>query len=187
MGKLNAFIFISLDGYYEAEPGDISWHTHGMEENEYSNEGLGKGGILLFGRKTYEMMVKFWPTPAALENNPVVAEGMNKAEKIVFSRTLKKAEWNNTRIVNDNIIEGMQNLKQLSEKDMVLLGSGSILTQFAEHGLLDEIQVMVDHVALGGGTPIFKCLQHKLDLRLTSSRIFKDGNVLLTYQPIGKA
>ena len=137
--------------------------------------------ILLFGRVTYEMMEGYWTTSMALDNDPIVAAGMNKSEKIVFSRTMKKAEWNNTKLINDNIIDEIKKLKQTPGKDMAILGSGSILTQFAEHGLIDEYQFMVDPVILGEGTSIFKGIKHKLDLKLTQSRTFKSGVVLLCY------
>ena len=112
---------------------------------------------------------------------------MNNADKIVFSRTLKKAEWTNTRLVKDNIVEEMKKMKQVPGKDMTLLGSGSILAQFAEHGLIDEYQIMVDPVVLGDGTPIMKSIKHKLDLRLIGTRTFKSGVVLLCYGPVEKA
>ena len=93
MGKLSVFNFISLNGYFKGPNGDTSWHQHGnAEEGEFAAEGAQSDSIILFGRKTYEMMAGFWPTLEALKNMPAVAEGMNKSEKIVFSRTLKKAD-----------------------------------------------------------------------------------------------
>jgi dihydrofolate reductase len=186
MRKLTVFNFVTLNGYFEGPKIDISWHRHGAEENEYAAEMLKSGGTLLFGRMTYEMMASYWPTPDAIKNDPIVAAGMNNADKIVFSRTLKKVEWNNTRLVKDNIVEEIKKIKQLPGKDMTVLGSGSILTQFAEQGLIDEYQIMVDPVVLGDGTPIFKNIKHKMDLKLTRTRIFKSGVVLLCYQPVEK-
>ena len=186
MRKLSIFNFVTLNGYFKGPNGDISWHKHGAEEGEYSAESLKSGNTLLFGRVTYEMMASFWPTPAALQNAPIVAEGMNKADKIVFSRTLKKAEWHNTKLVKDNIVEEIKKMKQTPGKDLTILGSGSILTQFAEHGLIDEYQVMVDPVAIGDGTPMFKGLKHQLDMELTKTRTFKSGVVLLCYKPTEK-
>ncbi len=127
-------------------------------------------------------MVSYWPTPNAIKNNPDVAEGINKADKIVFSRTLKKANWNNTRILKDNIFEEIKKMKQIPGKDMTILGSGSIVTQFAEQGLIDEYHFMVDPVALGDGTPIFKGMKHKLDLKLTNAKTFRSGVIILSYQ-----
>jgi len=186
MRKLALFNFVTLNGYYKGTKGDISWHRHGAEENEYAAEGLKSGSTLLFGRVTYEMMASYWPTPIAIKDDPIVAEGMNRADKIVFSRTLKKAEWSNTRLVKDNIVEEIKKMKRMPGKDMTLLGSGSILTQFAEQGLIDEYQIMVDPVVLGDGTPIMKGIKHKLDLKLTGTRTFKSGVVLLCYQPVAK-
>lgn len=187
MRKLTVFNFITLNGFFKGPNEDISWHKHGGEESDYSAEGLKSGNTLLFGRVTYEMMASFWPTPIAMDSFPSVAKGMNKAEKIVFSRTLKKVEWNNTKVVKGNIVEEIKKMKQMPGKDMTLLGSGSILTQVAEQGLIDEYQIMVDPIALGEGTPIFKGIKHGLNLMLTKTRTFKSGAVLLCYQPADKA
>jgi dihydrofolate reductase len=182
MRKLTVFNFVTLNGYFKGPKGDISWHRHGAEENEYAAEGLKSGSTLLFGRVTYEMMASFWPTPDAIKRDPIVAEGMNNADKIVFSRTLNKVEWKNTTLVKDNIAEEIKKMKRMPGKDMTLLGSGSIVTQLAEQGLIDEYQIMVDPVVIGDGTPIFKDIKHKLDLKLTTTRIFRSGVVLLCYQ-----
>lgn len=184
MRKLIVFNFITLNGYFKGPNKDISWHRHGAEENEYGADMLKSGNTLLFGRVTYELMASYWQSPDAINNDPVVAERMNKADKIVFSKTLEKADWNNTKLMKDNIVEEIKKMKQTSGKDMALLGSGSILTQFADHGLIDEYQIMVDPVALGDGTPILKGIKHPLNLKLITSRIFKSGVVLLCYQPM---
>jgi dihydrofolate reductase len=152
------------------------------EQNDFAAENSQSGAILLFGRVTYEMMVSYWPTPEAKKNAPDIAEGMNKAEKIVFSKTLKKAEWDNTRIVKDNIEEEVKKLKQAG-KNMTILGSGSIVNQLAEKGLIDEYLLMIHPVAIGNGTPFLKDIHRKLDLELTNTRSFKNGTVLLSYRP----
>ena len=183
MRKLNVFNFVTLNGYFKGPDGDISWHKHGDQENEYAEEGLGYGSILLFGRVTYEMMASYWPSAEAIKNDPLVAKGMNDSEKIVFSRTLKKPGWKNTRVIRDNIIEETKKMKQTPGKPLTLLGSGSIVTQFAEHGLIDDYQIMIDPIALGEGTPMFKGIRHNLELKLTDTRTFKSGVVVLSYQP----
>jgi dihydrofolate reductase len=132
MGKLSVFNFMTLNGYFKGPNEDTSWHHHGNpEEGDFAADGAQSDSIILFGRKTYEMMADFWPTDAALNSMPEIAEGMNRSEKIVFSRTLRIAEWNNTRIVKNNIVEEIKKLKATSKKDMTILGSGSILTQLA--------------------------------------------------------
>jgi dihydrofolate reductase len=186
MRRVTVFNFVTLDGFFKGPNGDIRWHRHGAEEGDYAAEGLRSGATLLFGRVTYEMMAGYWPTPTAMENAPVVAAGMNQADKIVFSRTLKKTEWQNTRILSGNIVDQIRKMKQMPGKDMTLLGSGTIVAQFAEEGLIDEYQIMVDPVALGRGTPIFNGIKHKLDFKLTMTRPFKSGVVLLCYQPVEK-
>jgi dihydrofolate reductase len=184
MGKIRVFNFISLNGYFEGKGRDISWHVHGEEENKFAAQSLSHQSILLFGRITYELMAGFWPTDYAIKNDPLVAEGMNKAEKIVFSRTLEKVEWHNTRLMKENIVLEIKRMKQLSERDMTILGSGSIVTQFAENGLIDEYQLMVDPVILGEGTTIFNGIKNRLSLKLTETRTFKSGVILLNYEKV---
>ncbi|HTB51479.1 MAG TPA: dihydrofolate reductase family protein [Ferruginibacter sp.] len=183
MSKITVFNFTTLNGYYKGAKEDISWHKHGKEENKYAEKALQSGNTLLFGRVTYQMMESFWPTPMASEMDPVVAKGMNESNKIVFSTTLKKVTWKNTTLVKTDLVTEVKKLKKLPQ-DITILGSGSIITQLAEHGLIDEYQVMIDPVALGKGEPMFKGLKHPLNLKLIDSKIFKSGVVLLCYKPI---
>ncbi|WP_276374564.1 dihydrofolate reductase family protein [Chryseolinea sp. H1M3-3] len=184
MRKLTVFNFMTLNGYFKGANEDITWHRHGQEESEYAAEGAKSESIILFGRKTYEMMASYWPTPMAMQNAPGVAKGMNKSEKIVFSTTLKKTDWQNTRLIKTDIIGEVKKLKKTSGKDMVVLGSGSIVTQFAQAGIIDNYQFMIDPVALDDGATIFKGITTKLDLKLTDTKIFKSGVVLLCYRPL---
>lgn len=183
MRKIIAYNFLTLNGFFKGPNEDTSWHRHGAEEARYSEEMLGQGNILLFGRKTYEQMVSFWPTPMAAELFPKVAEGMNRAEKIVFSAEPFEAMWENTRVVSGDIVAQVQRLKTSPGKDMTILGSGTLINLFTDYGLIDEYQLMIDPVALPAGTPIFKGIEQKLDLQLINSRVFKSGAVLLCYQP----
>ena len=187
MRKLSVFEFISLNGFFKGPGGDISWHKHGEEEGKYSEEAIQADHMLLFGRVTYEMMVGYWSSPMAAENSPVVAEGMNKADKIVFSRTLEKVEWNNTKLMKNHIVEEIRKMKATPGKDMTILGSGTIAALFADAGLIDEIQVMVDPVVIGSGTPLFHTIKTPLDLRLINTRTFKSGVVLLSYQLVNRS
>jgi dihydrofolate reductase len=184
MSKIIVFNFISLDGYYKGPDGDISWHRHGLQEAEYGLEQMKKDNILLYGRVTYEMMSGYWQSSEAKSGNKAMAEEMNRAEKIVFSRTLGSGNWNNTRVLKDNITDAIKRMKQEQDKDMAILGSGSIVTQFAEAGLIDEYQIMIDPVALGNGTPIFNGMGKPLNLQLVECSAFDSGVVLLRYQPI---
>lgn len=138
--------------------------------------------LLLFGRVTYEVMAGFWPSPEALKSDPVVAQGMNSSPKIVFYRTLKKAEWANTRLVKNDMLGEVRRLKEQPGKDLVVLGSGSLVAQLAQAGLIDEYQILLNPVVLGKGKTMFEGVKGRFNLKLTSTRSFGNGNVLLTYE-----
>ncbi len=184
MRKLFVFNLVTLGGYFEGPNKDISWHNVDSEFNDYAIDMLNSVGTLLFGRVTYELMANYWPIPDAIKNDPIVAGKMNSLPKIVFSKTLKKVAWNNTRLVTDNIEDEIQKIKKRPGKDIALLGSGSIMSEFAQRGLIDEYRIMVNPIVVGDGTPLFKGIKHRLDLKLTYSRTFRNGNVLLYYEPV---
>lgn len=181
MRKLGVFNLITLDGYFAGAGGDISWHNVDEEFQELANKNANSGATLLFGRVTYQLMAAYWPSPAGLRDDPVVARGMCAAEKVVFSRTLKKAAWESTRLVKRGMLAEVRRLKRGRGKPLVVLGSGTIVAQLAQANLVDEYQLMVVPVALGRGRSLFEGMKRRLDLRLVSTRAFKNGNVLLTY------
>jgi dihydrofolate reductase len=185
MRKLIVFNLMTLDGYIAGPDGDISWHMVDQEFEELAIAAANSGNILIFGRITYELMASFWPTEEALRTDPVVAKGMNSAEKIVFSRTLDKAGWNNTRLVKQDLIGEVRKLKQQQGKDLTILGSGTIVSQLAQEGLIDRYEILLYPVVLGKGKTMFEGLKRRLNLKLTGTRIFGNGNVLLTYVPVG--
>jgi len=137
----------------------------------------------LFGRITYELMARYWPTPDAIRANPIVAEGMNSMPKVVFSRTLDKVSWSNTKLVKGDIASEVRKMKQEPGKGMAILGSGSIVSQLAPEGLIDEYQVVVNPVVLGQGRTMFEGIKEKLNLKLTKMRTFGNGKVFLCYAP----
>jgi dihydrofolate reductase len=171
-------------GYFAGPGGDISWHKVDAEFQELANAAANSGNTLLFGRVTYELMAGYWPTPEAIKDDPVVARGMNGAEKVVFSRTLKKVDWNNTRLVKDDMLAEVRRLKQGTGKDLTILGSGSLVSQLAQERLIDEFEILLNPVVLGGGKTMFEGVKDRFSLRLTGSRTFKNGNVLLNYEPV---
>lgn len=184
MRKLGVFNHVSLDGYFVDANGDMSWAKADHQDAEWNAFVAGNAsgeGMLVFGRVTYEMMASFWPTPMAIETMPAVAAGMNNMPKVVFSRTLGKASWNNTTLVKGDVAAAVHKLKHESGPDMVILGSGTIVSQLAREGLIDGYQIVVNPVVLGSGRTMFDGA--KLSLRLTSTRAFSNGNVLLCYAP----
>jgi dihydrofolate reductase len=184
MRKLGVFNQVSLDGYFTDAKGDMSWaHKQDPEWQSFASENASGGGVLVFGRKTYDLMAGYWPTPQALKNSPTVAERMNNLPKIVFSRTLDKAAWNNTTLIKGDIVEAMRKLKAEAGQDMLILGSGTIVSQFTDARLIDEYQVVVNAIVLGNGRTMFDGIRDRIGLRLKESRTFSNGNVVLWYGP----
>lgn len=184
MAQLSAFVFTTLNGFLNDLNGDISWHRHGAEENEYASKSMEANNTLLFGRKTYEMMASYWPTPMAMEHDATVAKGMNSANKIVFSNTLKSADWQGTQIMSGDIVKQIQNLKNSTANNMTILGSGTIVSLFAQNGLIDELNIMIDPVAIGAGSTLFAGVNDFLNFELLSTKTMKSGVVLLSYKLI---
>lgn len=183
MRKLIVFNLVSLDGYFTGEGGDISWHMVDDEFQELANEAANSGSTLLFGRVTYQLMAGFWPTPDAIKTDPVVAEGMNTSEKIVFSRTLDEVQWHNTRLVKDDMLGEVRRLRQGNGENLAVLGSGTIVAQLAAADLIDEYQILINPVVLGRGRTMFEGIDQRLNFKLIRSRVFGNGNVLLCYEP----
>src|SRR5262245_33369751 len=115
-------------------------------------------------------------------NNPVVAERMNALPKVVFSRTLDKASWNNTKLVKGDMVAEIRKMKKEPGEGMAILGSGSIVSQLAQEGLIDVYQVVVNPIVLGRGRTMFDGVKEKLKLKLTKTRTFGNGNVFLCYE-----
>jgi len=182
MQKLLVFNQVSLDGYIADAHGDMSWaHKDDAEWREYVSKNASGEGVLLFGRVTYQQMASFWPTARAHETMPVVAKRMNEATKVVFSRTLEAAPWQNTRLVKTDLTGTVRELKSQAGPGLVLMGSASIVSQLAQHGLVDEFQLVVNPVVLGAGKTMFEGVKSRFDLRLEDTRRFKNGNVVLSY------
>ena len=184
MRKLSVFNHISLDGYFEDKNGQMSWaKVHQDQEwNSFVTENAKGGGELVFGRVTYQMMAGFWPTPMAKEMMPEVAERMNNLPKIVFSRSLDSATWNNTRLIEGDLVSEVRKLKEESGDDIVIMGSGTIIAQLAPAKLIDSYQFVVNPIVLGGGRTMFQDLPNQLNLTLKGLRRFGNGNVVLTYE-----
>jgi dihydrofolate reductase len=186
MRKLIVFNHVTLDGYFVGVNGDFSWAHRGNDDPEYSAsvaENASDGGQLLFGRVTYELMASYWPTPLADQHDPAVATGMNSMSKVVFSRTLDRALWSNTRLVKGDLVSEIRKMKEEPGPGMAILGSGSIVAQLALERLIDEYQMVVDPVALGKGRTMFEGIQEQLTLKLTKTRTFKNGKVFLCFEP----
>jgi dihydrofolate reductase len=172
-----SFIMVSLDGYFEGDKAwDLDWHHTDEEFNDFAIEQLDDFDTLVFGRATYEGMAGFWPTDEAIKSDPEVASRMNKARKIVVSRSLEvpAPAWNNTTLVKQP-----QDLP--ADGRLLVLGSAVLTTSLLDAGLLDELRIMVNPVLLGSGRSIASSAGHPIPLRLLARRDFRNGNTLLTY------
>lgn len=188
MRRLIVFNHVSLDGYFTDAKGGFAWAQVGSNDAEYMQfvaENASGGGELLFGRVTYDLMASYWPTPLAEQQLPAVAKGMNSMAKVVFSRTLDHAAWNNTRLLKGDLVGEVRKLKEEDGPGMAIMGSGSIVAQLALENLIDEYQMMMDPVALGKGRTMFDGIAQSLSLKLTKTRVFNNGKVFLCYEPVG--
>jgi len=185
--QLSAFMQISLDGYFCSPRGDMSFAHKPLDDVEWQEFVSGNAagsGALVFGRATYDMMAAWWPTPAAATTMPEVAGHMNAVPKIVVSRSLISADWNNTTLVRSDLVGTFSRMKAEAGPDLTILGSGSIVRQLAAAGLVDAFQIVVNPVALGGGKSVFHGLEQTLHLRRTGARTFENGAVVLRYVPV---
>lgn len=179
----------SLDGYMEGENHDLSWHHVDAEFNTFAVEQLREVDTILFGRKTYELMESYWPTQEGLEDDPAVAALMNNTRKVVVSHTLEKVietdTWKNVTLVKEHVPAEVARLKEQDGKSIAVLGSNNLCVTLLELGLLDELRIMVNPVVIGKGTPLFANIKDRHSFELSSQRIFHNGNILLTYTPVG--
>lgn len=183
MSKIILFNLITLDGFFAGPGGEIDWHNVDEEFNQFAIQQTGAAGGLIFGRLTYQMMAGYWPTPQAQQDDPVVTDIMNRIPKFVFSRTLTAVTWNNTRLVNWPAGDAIRDLKQQPGADLFIFGSANLAASLMRENLIDEYRLLVNPVVLGRGRPMFEDLRSPLALRLQETRAFRNGNVLLVYQP----
>lgn len=188
MSNINVFNHISVDGYFAGPNGELDWFyalPHDDEWYKYTHQQAGTSNTLIFGRTTYEMMKSFWPTKEAIESDPGMANSVNNSPKIVFSKTLKNVEeepnWKNIRLLHEINKDEIEKIKK--DEDKTILGSGSIIQQFANLGLIDEYFLVVVPVVLGDGKSFFKDVK-KNNLRLNEARAFNNGIVLLHYSAV---
>jgi dihydrofolate reductase len=184
MRNLFVFNMVTVDGFFEGPtPWDIGWHRVDEEFNEFAIQQLDTMDLLIFGRATYQGMAGYWPSPEAVKNDPEVAARMNGIQKLVFSKTLEKAEWSHTRLIKEVDPQDIRNLKEMPGKDIAIFGSANLTAAFAKHNLLDEYRLIVNPIILGKGSPMFGGFSGPIKLALARTKPFKNGNILLVYQP----
>ena len=181
MKKVIMWNLVTLDGFFEGTKSwDLDFHNlvWGDELERLSIEQSQSIGTLLFGRVTYQGMAGYWSTQKG-----EIADFMNEVPKVVFSRTLSKAEWNNTKLVKGNAEKEIIRLKKQPGKDLFIFGSADLSSTLVQAGLIDEYRLCVVPVVLGAGNPLFKARPNQVRLKLLDARPLKSGGVILRYQP----
>ncbi|MFJ9679135.1 dihydrofolate reductase family protein [Streptomyces sp. NPDC101194] len=184
MRKIVLMMSVSLDGFIEGPDREIDWHLVDDELHRHFNQELKTMGGFLDGRVTYELMAEFWPTADADPANagPVAefAGIWRDMPKIVFSRTLERADWNTT-VMRAVDVDEIMALKARPGGDLVV-GGADLAESFMRHDLIDEYRLYVHPVRIGRGKPLFRAQDARTHLRLTESRTFGNGVVLLRYE-----
>lgn len=181
MRKVLVFLNTSLDGFFEGEGHDLSAFGHDFEA--FPSQPGEEVDALLFGRKTYEMM-KFWATPQAREMAPAVAQFMNATQKYVASHAPFDAGWQGVTVLSGDVSGAVQGLRAAPGKNILILGSNTLAVSLLQAGLVDEVQVVVNPLALSAGTALFAGLAGRTDFHLLGTQVFKSGAVMLRLEPV---
>ncbi len=185
--RLYVSMLVSLDGFVEGPRHELDWFDDESPEfNRYCEEMIDSVGLALYGRRSYELMLAYWPNAekqAGSEQERAFARKMNALPKVVVSRTLERAEWNNTRIVRDRVAENIAELKAEPGKPIVVWAGPDLVSTLSELGLVDEYRLIVHPVLLGGGTPYFKNVETRKRLRLLRTTQLGESLVVSCYEP----
>lgn len=186
MRKVILSMMVSVDGFIEGPNQEQDWFTWDEEMESYMINFFRTVDTFIYGRKSYEVMVDYWPNAAA---NPAwpnrdqeFVDIMNNYPKIILSKTLDKVEWNAT-LIKDNIAEEITKIKKQPGKDLALFAGAETASTFIDHNLIDEYRLIINPVVIGSGQPLFKDLKDKLNLNLLKTETFPSGIVILYYQP----
>ncbi|TML97951.1 MAG: dihydrofolate reductase [Actinobacteria bacterium] len=190
MGKIVVTEFVSLDGVIE-DPGGAEdfkyggWSfeiSRGDEGDKFKLDEAFASEALLLGRVTYEGFAAAWPS-----REGDFADKFNTMPKYVVSSTLVEPEWNNSIVLNGDLVAEVAKLKQQHDGDIVVHGSARLVQSLIEHDLVDELRLMVYPVVLGSGRRLFGETSDKKTLRLAGSKVVGDGVTILTYVPASEA
>jgi dihydrofolate reductase len=195
MRRIVTFNRVSADGYFAEPDGGLGWVVPEEALDRGAADNLGGADTILFGRRTYDMFESFWPhalADAATAEDPhaagrrtpemrAMAEWINDAAKLVVSRSRKEVTWRNSRILPELDPREIKALKEQPGKDIMVFGSGTIVSQLTEHGLVDEYRFVVGPVLLGGGRPLVSGVPASTRLKLVECREYPSGNVVLSY------
>ncbi len=180
MGKLIMWNIITLDGYFDSEKNwELPFHQliWGPEAEAFSLKQLHGASYLVFGRVTYEGMADYWRTATG-----EIAELMNSLPKVVCSRTLQQADWNNSQLISGNIAAEVRQLKSGSSGDLYVFGSANLSETLLQEGLFDELRICIAPVLAGRGRHLFREGFPETSLTCTDTQVLSNGGIILTYQ-----
>ena len=193
--RIVMFNQVSADGFFSDANGGLDWVIADPGIHARAVEGMPGTDTILFGRRTYEQFASFWPGALRNLNAPgphgeskqapafaAMAHWLNDSKKLVFSQSLKQAAWNNSEILREIEPKQLAKLKQGPGKDLLIFGSGSLVSQLSQHGLIDEYRFVVCPLLLGNGITLLGDLSKRVSLKLLEAKAFETGNVMLTYQ-----
>jgi dihydrofolate reductase len=197
--RIVMFNRVTIEGSFAGADGNLDWVVPDEELDRSASEAIHRSDTdtILFGRRTYEQFEAFWPhalDDASTGPNPhdsggrspemrAMAVMLNEATKLVFSRTLKEVTWKNSHVLHEFDAREIEAMKTQPGKDMIVFGSGSIVSQLTQHGLIDEYRFVVSPILLGSGRPLLSGVSKSMKLNLLEAREFRSGNVLLRYAP----
>jgi dihydrofolate reductase len=183
--KLIVSAWVTLDGVFDADTMD-KWYApfDSADRKAYISEGISEADTIILGRTTYEMLASFWPHQKNDDMGP--ASKLNSVPKYVVSSTLKKADWNNTTIIKDNVVEEITKLKQKPGTEIQIEGSATLVKSLIKANLIDEYRFLVHPIMMGSGKRFFKAGMHTTGLTLVKTKTLDLGVILLCYQPTKK-
>lgn len=198
MRRIVVFERVTVDGCFAASDGGLDWFVPDESLDEAAAGGVGGFDAMLFGRHTFEMFAAYWPNAvnaSATAEDPhhagrrssaihTMAVWLNETPKWVFSTTLRDPGWRNSRVLPALDPSRLAAMKREPGRDMIVFGSGSIVAQLAQHGLVDEYRLVLSPLLLGGGRPLFEGVTKRMPLTLLEAAPYPSGNVLLRYASV---
>ena len=186
MRKIISFMHISLDGFVAGPNGEMDWIKVDEEIFDFVGKRISEGDTALYGRVTYQMMEDYWPTagdkPAATMHDIEHSRWYNKVHKVILSTTMKEAGLIHTKIIGDNLLNSINEIKQRAGKDILLFGSPTATHSLIQLNLIDGYWLFVNPIILGQGIPLFVDIKDKIKLKLLTTRQFTCGVTELNYK-----
>ena len=188
MRKLKLQVQMTVDGFISGPNGEMDWLAFNWSDDikKYVDQITQPVDTILLGKNLATGFIPHWADVAKDDTNPEKESGIKYSQtpKIVFSKTLKKSEWENTEVENGNFVEKIKSLKQENGGDIIVYGGSQFVSSLIKEQLIDELHLFVNPAILGKGLPIFQEVQSMQKLELIKSEHFECGIILLVYKPI---